>query len=110
VGGWVESRTKKFHFQEIDLVIYFPRHGNKGKYRDYKVTFRNRKNGVTQPGKRIKLGEVLDKPEIEQGYPHIVGFYKVSFGRGANFKPQYLELRKIATVEDLWFFLNALDI
>ena len=106
----MESRTKKFHFQEIDWVIYFPRHGNKGKYRDYKVTFRDRKNGVTQPGKRIKLGEVLDKPEIDQGYPHIVGFYKVSSGRGADFKPQYLELRKIATVEDLWFFLNALDI
>ncbi len=109
-GGWLESKTKKFHFQEIDWIIYFPRHGNKGKYRDYKVTFRDRKKRLTQQGKRIKLGEVLDKPEIDRGYPHIVGFYKVSSGRGASFKPQYLELRKITTVEDLWFFLNALDI
>jgi len=106
----LESKTKKFHFQEIDWIIYFPRHGNKGKYRDYKVTFRDRKKRLTQQGKRIKLGEVLDKPEIDRGYPHIVGFYKVSSGRGASFKPQYLELRKITTVEDLWFFLNALDI
>jgi len=110
VGSWLESRTKKFHFQEIDWIISFPNHGNKGKYRDYYVTFRDRKRGATQPGKRIKLGEVLDKSEIDRGYPHIVGFYKVSSGQGANFKPQYLELRKIETVEDLWFFFNALDL
>ncbi|MCW4044030.1 MAG: hypothetical protein NWE94_00760 [Candidatus Bathyarchaeota archaeon] len=106
----MESRSKKFHFQEIDWVIYFPRLGNKGKYRDYYVTFRDRKKRVTQSGKRIKLGEVLDKPEIDRGYPHTVGFYKVSDGRGKSFMPQYLELRKIQCVEDLWFFLNSLDI
>jgi hypothetical protein len=110
VGSWLERKTKKFHFQEIDWIIYFPNHENKGKYRDYYVTFRDRKRRATQPSKRIKLGEVLDKSEIDRGYPHIVGFYKVSSGRGANFKPQYLELRKIETVEDLWFFLNALDL
>jgi hypothetical protein len=109
LGNWLESRTKKFHFQEIDWVIYFPRRGNKRNYRDYNVTFRDRKKGATHSRKRIKLGEMLDKPEIDRGYPHTVGFYKVSSGRGANFKPQYLELRKIGTVEDLWFFLNALD-
>lgn len=101
MGGWLESRPKKFHFQEIDWGIYLPRHGNKGKYRDYKVMFRDRKRGVTQQGKRINLGKVLDNTEIDRGYPHIVGFYKVSSGQGADFKPQYLELRKIATVEDL---------
>lgn len=106
----MESRTKKFHFQEIDWVIYFPRHGNKGKYRDYNVTLRDRKKGITQSGTRTKLGEVLDKLEIDRGYPHTVGFYKVSSGRGANFKPQYLELRKIHAVEDFWFFLNSLDL
>ena len=110
VGSSLDSGTKKFHFQEIDWVIYFPRHGNKGKYRDYNVMFRDRKKGLIQPKKRIKLGEVLDKPEIDRGYPHTVGFYKVSSEKAADFKPQYLELRKIATVEDLWFFLNALDI
>jgi hypothetical protein len=102
--------TKKFHFQEIDWVVCFPRHGNKGKYCNYAVTFRNRKKGTTHPRKRIKLGEVLDKPEIERNFPHTVGFYKVSSGKGANFKPEYLELRKIQTVEEFWMFLNALDI
>ena len=106
----MESRTKKFHFQEIDWIVYFPRRGNKGQYRNYNVTFRDRKKGITQPGKRIKLGEVLDRPEIDRSYPHMVGFYKVSSGRGTNFKPQYLELRKIQAVEEFWFFLNALDI
>lgn len=101
VGSCLESRTKKFHFIEIDWVIYFPRHGNKGNYRDYNVSFRDRKKGATHARKGIKLGEVLDKPEVDRGYPHTVGFYKVSSGRGANFKPQYLELRKIGTVEDL---------
>lgn len=65
---------------------------------------------MTQPGKRIKLGEVLDRPEVDTNYPHTVCFYKVSFGKGANFKPEYLELRKIESVEEFWLFLNALDI
>jgi hypothetical protein len=110
LGSSLESKTKKFHFQEIDWVLYFPRDGNNGKYRNYTVTFRDRKKRITQPGKRIKLGEVLDKLEIDRNYPHTVGFYKVSSGKGANFKPEYLELRKIQTVEEFWFFLNALDI
>jgi hypothetical protein len=92
------------------MVVYFPKHGNKGKYRAYNVTFRDRKRKVTQPGKRIRLGEVLDKPEIDRNYPHTVGFYKVSCGKGANFKPAYLELRKIETIEEFWLFLNSLDI
>ena len=60
--------------------------------------------------KKIKLGEALEKPEIDGNYPHTVGFYKVSSGRGANFKPEYLELRRIQNVEEFWLFLNALDI
>jgi len=110
LGSYLESRTKKFHFLEIDLIIYFPRRGNKGNYRNYSVTFRDRKRKMPQPGKRIKLAEVLDKSEIDRGYPHTVGYYKVSFGKEANFKPLYLELRKIANVEEFWFLLNALDI
>jgi hypothetical protein len=110
LGSSLEGKTKKFHFQEIDWVIYFPRHGNTGKYYNYSVRVRDRKRRVTQLGKRIKLGEVLDKPEIDRNYPHTVGFYKVSSGKGANFKPAYLELRKIETVEEFWLFLNALDI
>ena len=106
----MESKTKKFHFQEIDWIVYFPRHGNQGKYLNYSVIFKDRKRGITEPVKRIKLGKVLDKPEFEGNYPHTVGFYKVSSGKGANFRPEYLELRKIQTVDEFWMFLNALDI
>lgn len=73
------------------------------------MLLRNRKKEAAHPTK-MTLGEVLDKPEIEQGYPHTVGYYKVSSGRGVTFKPQYLELRRIHVIEDLWFFLNAVDI
>ncbi|MCJ7560741.1 hypothetical protein MUO79_09050 [Candidatus Bathyarchaeota archaeon] len=106
----MESKTKKFHFQEIDWIVYFPSYGNEGKYRNYNVTFRDRKRKITQPGKRVKLCEVLDRPEIENNYPHTVGFYKESSGKGAKFRPYYLELRKIRAVEEFWMFLNALDI
>ena len=110
VGSCLANRTKKFHFQEIDWIIYFPEHGNKGNYRGYNVTFRDRKKGAPKQGKRIKVGKLLDKPEIDRGYPHTIGFYRVSSGQGAGFKPQYLELRRISSVEDFWFFLNTLDL
>ena len=92
------------------MVIYFPERGNKGNYRGYKVTVKDRKKGTNQPMKRITVGELFDKPEIDRCYPHTVGFYRVSVGRGAAFKPQYLELRRISTIEDFWFFLNTLDL
>jgi hypothetical protein len=106
----LENETKKIHFMEIGWLVYFPRSGNKGKYRNYSVIFRDRRKGRSQPGKCIKLGEVLDNPEFEQHYPHTIGYYKESSGEGANFKPEYLEIRKIRTVEEFWMFLNALDI
>jgi hypothetical protein len=95
---------------EIDWLVYFPRYGNKGKYLNYSVMLIERKKGTTQAGKLVKLGEVLENPEFEKRYPHTVGYYKESSGEGANFKPEYLEIRKIRTVEDFWMFLNALDI
>lgn len=101
---------KKFHFQEIDCLIYFPANCNSGKYCNYNVVFVERKKGVAQPEKMVKLGDVLDSPELDQKYPHTVGYFKFSSGSGENFKPEYLELRIIRTVEDFWLFLNSLDI
>ena len=106
----MENETKKLHFQEIDWIIHFPRCNNGGKYFDYNVIFEDRKRARADSVKNCKLGEVLDRPEIDGGYPHTIGFFKASSGVGANFKPEYLELRKIQTVEELWAFLNALDI
>lgn len=106
----MENETKKFHFMEIDWLVYFPRYGNKGKYLNYSVILIDRKKGTTQAGKLVKLEEVLENPEFEKRYPHTVGYYKESSGEGANFKPEYLEIRKIRAVEEFWLFLNALDI
>jgi hypothetical protein len=39
-----------------------------------------------------------------------VGYFKESTGESDSFKPEYLELRKIYTVEEFWLFLNACNI
>jgi hypothetical protein len=106
----LENETKKFHFMEIDWLVYFPRCGNKGKYLGYSVTLIDRKKGAAQPGKFVKVEEIVENPEFEKHYPHTVGFYKESSGEGAEFKPEYLEIRRISTVEEFWLFLNAVDI
>ena len=106
----MNEQLKKFHFQELDWTVCFPASGNTGKYLSYIVVFKDRKKGTSQPGRHVSLGELLESREFESHYPHTVGFYKDSSGDGAEFKPSYLELRIVRTVEDFWMFLNALDI
>jgi hypothetical protein len=106
----LENEAKKFHFMEIDLLVYFPRCGNKGKYLSYNVILIDRKKGTSQSGKQVRLEELVENREFEKLYPHTVGFYKESSGEGAEFKPEYLEIRRINNVEEFWLFLNALDI
>ena len=105
----MESDTKKFQFKEVNWIVHFPKCGNKGKYLGYKVIIIDRKQGNTQPGKHVKLKEILENPEIAKSYPHTVCYFKKSSGEGAEFKPEYLEIRRIRTVEDFWLFLNSLD-
>jgi len=103
--------SARFHFQEIDSVIYFPSVGNEGRnYMKYGVAYRDRKRGVTQPGVRINLEDVLSKPEIEENYPHTVGYYLASFGKGQKWTPEYVETRTIANLEDFFKFLRDLGI
>ena len=106
----MDSDIKKFHFQEIDWVICFPAEGNSGKYRTYKVLLLEHRNGKFSEGKQFRLGEVLDRTEVEYGYPHTVGYFKTGNAQQENFKPEYLELRGINTVEDFWAFLNATNL
>jgi len=106
----LNEQLKRFHFQELDWTVCFPASGNAGKYWSYTVVFKDRKKGASQPGQRVSLGELLESPEFEKHHPHTVGFYKDSSGDGEEFKPSYLELRIIKTVEDFWMFLNSLDI
>jgi hypothetical protein len=95
---------------EIGWIVSFPRYGNKGKYSNYSVLFVDKKREATQLGKCVKLSEVLDNPQFEQNYPHTVGYYKGSSGEGAEFRPEYLEIRRVDSVEEFWLFLNAVDI
>jgi hypothetical protein len=105
----MDNETKNFHFMEFNWVISFPKCGNRGKYLNYTVTLMDMKEGKPQNGKLGKLEEVVENRDFENSYPHTVGFYKNSSG-DAEFKPEYLEIRKINNVEELWLFLNALDI
>ena len=104
------NETKKFHFVEMDWLVYFPKDGNKGKYLGYNVMLIDRKKVADEPEKRITLHEILETPEFEKSYPHTVGYYKDATGEGEEFKPEYLEIRRISTIEEFWLFLNALDI
>jgi len=104
-----QELTKKFYFHEINTIICFPNRGNQGKYCNYRVHLKS-KETVKQAGKATILGEFLDSPAVDSNYPHTVGYYKESTGEGVSFQPEYLELRKISTVEEFWLFLNASDI
>jgi len=42
----LENETKKFHFMEIDWLVYFPKCGNKGKYLNYSIMLIDRKKGT----------------------------------------------------------------
>ena len=95
---------------EMDWLVYFPKDGNKGKYLGYTVLLIDRKKVAAKPEKHITLEEIFETREFEERYPHTVGYYKETSGEGADFKPEYLEIRRISTVEDFWMFLNALDI
>jgi hypothetical protein len=105
----LDNGTKAFHFIEADWLIYFPACGNHGKYVGYSVFFSDRKSGSAQPVAHVCLGEVLDKPEISECYPHTVGYFKTS-AKMVGSAPEYMELRIIRSVEEFWAFLNSLDI
>jgi len=104
-----QELTKKFYFQEINTIICFPNRGNRGKYCNYHVNLKS-KETVNQSGKAAVLGEFLDSSVVDNNYPHTVGYYKESTGEGASFQPEFLELRRIRTVEEFWLFLNSSDV
>ena len=106
----LKTKFKAFHFVEIGWFINFPLEGNAGKYADYKVVLVKDKPGELTPEKTLKLGEVLGCPEIDDHYPHTVGYYKVLWGDYPESKPAYLELREIRSVEEFWAFLNAANL
>ena len=108
MGRDLETKFKTFHFKEIDWFISFPVGGNAGKYADYAVVFVDGSTEKSGREKRVKLREVLDLAQVEQNYPHTVGYFKASCG--GYVKSEYLELREIRSVEEFWAFLNAVNL
>jgi len=101
----------KFHFQEIDWVIYLPSHGNEGRfYEKYGVAYRDRRRGRSQPGRKVNLKDVLSKSEIGKKYPHTVGFFLASSGKGSNWKPDYLRIKVIRKITEFYDFLRELGL
>ena len=103
--------SSKFHSIEIDWVIYFPSRGNEGRdYRKYGVAYRDRRRSESQLGRRINLEDVMSKPEIQDNYPHTVGYFLHATGKGAEYAPRYLEVRKIESLEGFFKFLRDLNL
>lgn len=99
-----------FHFQELDWLIYFPCEGNKGKYYGYSVLFKERKGDKPKLRDNITLGAILERLEVDEHYPHTVGFFKSSCTDYVDAKPQYLEIRIVNNIDEFWFFLNSLNL
>lgn len=94
--------ANKLHFKKIDWVIYFPSKGNEGReLKSYGVAYRDRINKITQPGRRINLGDVLSQPSIKNGFPHSIGLFQDSSGKGISWIPAYIEIREIHSEEEL---------
>lgn len=106
----MENEFKKFHFMELDWLVYFPKYGNKGKYINYNVLFTEHSKESAKPKKYVTLREILENPKFDRCYPHTVGYFKESSRKGKRLNQEYLEIRRIHAIEDFWLFLNALDL
>jgi len=107
----VNAQFKVFHFKELDWLFYFPSEGNRGKYCTYTVLFKQRRRDPPHAASRVRLGDMLERPEVEERYPHTVGFFKASCDESSDrTEPRYMEIRMIHNVDEFWLFLNALNI
>ena len=101
----------KFHFKEIDWIIYLPSHGNeRRKPKKYGVTYLDRKKQKTQKGRMTELENALSRAAIAKKYPHSVGFYLSSKGRGKTWEPDYLRTKKIKSKRGFYAFLKELGL
>jgi hypothetical protein len=102
------KQFKVFHFQELDWLIYFPLEGNKGKNCEYMVFLREEKTNHTL--NRVNLGALMERTELDEHYPHTVGFFKATDEETVNGELRYMEIRTIHDLNEFWLFLNALDL
>lgn len=104
------SIVNKIHFKEIDWIIYFPSKGNEGRQLvNFGVAYRDRVNKITQPGRRINLGNVLSLPAIRGRYPHCIGLFQDASGKGQNWTPAYIESRVIQSEEELLEWIAQIE-
>jgi len=104
------NKSNKLHFIDSDFLIYFPSAGNEGRsIQKYGVAYRDRKKKETQNGPRINLENVLALPSIKDNYPHNIGYYKDTTGKGKNWTPKYLETRVIRNEEELLEWIKQIE-
>ena len=106
----VGKRKQKISLHGNGLADLLSERRKQGKYLGYNVLLIDKKKAAGETEKHVTLKEIMENPEFEESYPHTVGYYKEASGEDTEFKPEYLEIRKISTVEEFWLFLNALDI
>lgn len=107
----VRKIRNKFHFKEIDWVIYFPNNGNDGRELiNYGVAYRDRINKITQPGPKINFKDVLVKDSIKNGYPHTIGLFHEASGKGSTWKPQYVKTHIIQNEKELLEWISIIEI
>jgi hypothetical protein len=102
--------TARFHFIEIDLIIYFPETGNKSRNPEkYGVGYLDRKKVCPSKSGRIDLDDVLEKcPNIKNGYPHTIGYFIAS---RTTYPPKsYIETRKISQKSELFRWVVELGL
>ena len=102
--------TDRLHFIEIDLIIYFPQTGNKGReIAKYGVPYLDRKKICTASSGRINLEDLLKKcPNIKNGYPHTVGYFEAE---RVKYPPKtYIQKKKISNVSELYQWIIDLGL
>jgi len=102
--------TVRFHFIDIDLIIYFPESWNAG--RDpgkYGVGYLDRKKICPSKSGRVNLDDVLEKcPNIKNGYPHTIGYFIAS---RQKYPPKsYFEIRKISQKNEIIRWIEELGL
>jgi hypothetical protein len=104
------THYKVFHFLELDWLLYFPVEGNRGEYFGYTILLNERKRKQKSQQNAVTLGSVLERVELDEHYPHTVGFSKAAPDDEANEELTYMEIRTIHNTHEFCLFLNALDL
>jgi hypothetical protein len=105
--------SKRLYFYEIDLVIYFPTHGNDdGRLMpNYGVRYRDFKNKRSQSGVAINLEDVLALSTIKNAYPHSICYFEAVAVVKSKYPPiNCLERRKIQNEHDLFNWIAELGL